>query len=46
MCASTSCSAQPLKSHRNETGKGGPYEEIIATLSGVNYREVFRCKPA
>jgi hypothetical protein len=27
-----------------QTCKGRPYEEIIATLSGVNYRTVFRCK--
>jgi hypothetical protein len=26
------------------TCKGRPYEELIATLSGVNYRTVFRCK--
>ena len=27
-----------------QTCKDRPYEEIIATLSGVNYRTVFRCK--
>src|SRR5262249_40041271 len=26
------------------TCKDRPYEEIISTLSGVNYRTVFRCK--
>ncbi len=27
-----------------QTCKGRPYEEIISTLQGVNYRTVFRCK--
>jgi hypothetical protein len=28
----------------DRTCKGRPSEEIIATLSGVNYRTVFRCR--